>query len=116
MIVLGYSYLLLTSFPDAENSICLFKRATGIPCPGCGMGRSTWSLVHGQIKESLFYHPLGIVFNLLMIIALIQAGIDIIRNDDKLLHFLKQKWPLWSVLVLVVVILLVWGRNIWLGM
>nr|WP_319399683.1 DUF2752 domain-containing protein [uncultured Carboxylicivirga sp.] len=114
--MLGYSYLLLTSFPQSHESICLFKKVSSIPCPGCGMGRSTWMLIHGHLSQSLFYHPLGILFNVFMLGAVMQAAIDVFRNDDKLIRFLQRKWPLWSLIVLVIVIMLVWGRNIWLDM
>jgi len=116
VIILGYGYLLLPSFPDAENTTCVFKRITTIPCPGCGMGRSTWSLMRGHVAQSLFYHPLGIVFNFFMITAVLQATIDVLKNDDKLIRMLKKPWPIWGIILFVMVILLVWVRNIWIGM
>ncbi len=116
VIILGYGYLLFSSFPDAENTTCVFKRITTIPCPGCGMGRSTWSLMRGHVAQSLFYHPLGIVFNLFMIAAVLQATIDVFKNDDKLIRILKKPWPTWGIILFVMVILLVWVRNIWIGM
>ncbi|MBS2100257.1 DUF2752 domain-containing protein [Carboxylicivirga linearis] len=116
VIILGYGYLLLPSFPDAKNTICAFKKITTIPCPGCGMGRSTWSLLRGHVAQSLFYHPLGIVFNLFMIAAVLQAAIDVFKNDDKLIRILKKPWPTWGIILFVVVILLVWARNIWVGL
>ena len=116
VIILGYGYLFFTSFPDAENSTCVFKRITTIPCPGCGMGRSTWSLMRGHVAQSLFYHPLGIIFNLFMIAAVLQAVIDVLKNDDKLIRMLKKPWPTWGIILFVVVILLVWARNIWVEM
>ncbi|MDH5598454.1 MAG: DUF2752 domain-containing protein [Cyclobacteriaceae bacterium] len=29
-------------------------------CPGCGVGRSIGLLLHGEVRQSFFYHPLGI--------------------------------------------------------
>jgi len=39
--------------------VCSFKRATGLPCPGCGLTRSWVSAVHGDLKASLAHHRLG---------------------------------------------------------
>jgi len=116
VIVTGYGYLLLTSFPSSEESICVFKRVTTVPCPGCGMGRSTWSLLRGEIADSLFYHPLGIVFNVFMLVAMIWALHDLIKNKDHLIKTLKRPWPGYSLILLIIVILVVWIRNIYLHM
>lgn len=37
---------------------CLFHKATGLYCPGCGGTRAFFALLHGNIRESLHYHPL----------------------------------------------------------
>ncbi|MBC7868203.1 MAG: DUF2752 domain-containing protein [Gloeobacteraceae cyanobacterium ES-bin-316] len=49
--------------PSAEThfSLCFFKWAGLSFCPGCGLGHSIAWLFHGNIKESLQAHPLGIV-------------------------------------------------------
>jgi hypothetical protein len=46
----------------AVPSICTFKNATGIPCPGCGLTRSLVASVHGNWDASIAYHRLGLVF------------------------------------------------------
>jgi hypothetical protein len=39
--------------------ICAFRRATGLPCPGCGLTRS-WSLTaHGDLAGAFTRHPFG---------------------------------------------------------
>lgn len=40
-------------------SICPFHHFTGLPCPGCGLTRAFVCLGHGQLVESLHWHPLG---------------------------------------------------------
>ena len=32
-----------------------------VPCPGCGMTRATLALVHGDLHESLRFHPLALL-------------------------------------------------------
>lgn len=50
--------------PDALVShgptLCLFRRATGLPCPTCGLTRSIHSAGRLRVRDSVAYHPLGI--------------------------------------------------------
>ena len=39
---------------------CLFRHLTGLYCPGCGGTRAFIYLIHGNIPESILYHPLVI--------------------------------------------------------
>lgn len=43
-------------------TVCPFYTITGLPCPGCGLTRALVCLGHGQLIQSLHWHPLGIVF------------------------------------------------------
>jgi hypothetical protein len=45
----------LTSGP----SFCPFKVLTGLPCPGCGLTRSSVALLHGDLSTAVYFHPLG---------------------------------------------------------
>lgn len=36
---------------------CIVHTITGYYCPGCGGTRAVWALTHGQILQSLYYHP-----------------------------------------------------------
>jgi len=36
---------------------CPIKYVTSIPCPTCGVTRALFSLVRGDIKGYLYYHP-----------------------------------------------------------
>jgi hypothetical protein len=40
--------------------MCIFKDLTGIPCPGCGLARSTVAAMHGDLEASVAFHRLGI--------------------------------------------------------
>lgn len=40
-------------------TVCLFKNATGLACPSCGLTRAVLSLMTGDIQESLMINPLG---------------------------------------------------------
>ena len=40
------------SWLETRPSICLIRRVTGHPCPGCGMVRSLAYLGHGQVRQA----------------------------------------------------------------
>lgn len=42
-----------------ETTLCYSRALFGIPCPGCGMGRSLVHLAQGRIGESLRFHLFG---------------------------------------------------------
>lgn len=44
--------------PQAIAS-CLFRRATGIPCPGCGFSRAFLALLRGDWSDVQRLHPLA---------------------------------------------------------
>ncbi len=41
--------------------LCMFKNATGGPCPGCGVTRSCSNFVRGNFQRSIEFHPLGLI-------------------------------------------------------
>jgi len=41
---------------------CPVHALFGVPCPGCGLTRSILCLLKGDWRESLSYHPFGILF------------------------------------------------------
>lgn len=45
-------------FSGIATPRCLLHAATGIPCPTCGMTRSTWHLLHGEIGRAFLLNPL----------------------------------------------------------
>jgi len=52
----------LVTPPDlVENGpvLCVFRRATGVPCPSCGLTRSWTATAHGRVRDGFRLHPLG---------------------------------------------------------
>jgi hypothetical protein len=46
--------------PDGHGPVlCPLRRITGVWCPGCGMTRAFGWLAHGDLHQSLRYHPLA---------------------------------------------------------
>ncbi len=61
------------------GNTCLFLRLTGIECPFCGISRSMVALMHGQIKASISFHPLGVVISALFLLYIISVSITVYR-------------------------------------
>jgi hypothetical protein len=54
------------SWLDGQNTICLFKRALGVECWGCGMTRATVSMAQLEFKRAVEYNwKIVIVFPML---------------------------------------------------
>jgi hypothetical protein len=49
----------LQSWGAHAPDLCLFHRVTGLPCPGCGMGRALLLLAQGRVTEAWDMHPLA---------------------------------------------------------
>lgn len=44
---------------EPAASVCLFRRALAIPCPGCGLTRAFGHLARGEWREAVKDHPLA---------------------------------------------------------
>ena len=40
-----------TAWLERAPTVCLIRRLTGKPCPGCGMTRALSCVAHGQFKQ-----------------------------------------------------------------
>ena len=64
---------------------CLFKRLTGIPCPGCGMQRSVLSLMHGDLYGAFMtYNPVGALLVIIVATTYVWQFIDCLWGTDSL--------------------------------
>ena len=54
----GAAFLYCRNPFEEHITICIFHTITGLHCPGCGMTRAAWLLLHGQIGASLQMNPL----------------------------------------------------------
>jgi len=61
---------------DPAGSICVLRRATGLPCPTCGLTRAFYAMGRGAVGEAFEAHPLGpLVFVLFGVVWVRSAGI-----------------------------------------
>ncbi|MBN2851502.1 MAG: DUF2752 domain-containing protein [Clostridia bacterium] len=54
----------------SDQSICVFKKVTGIPCPSCGMTRAFLFLLQGDIENAFILHPLFLLVPVTFIVML----------------------------------------------
>ena len=90
--------------PDGVGfSICWIKHLTGLDCPSCGLTRSLASLAHGDLKQSIEYHPFGV----LIYIGILIQSLCLLSNRMHdlicrliLMHERKFDGVMWILLVL----------------
>jgi len=91
---------------------CAWKNVTGLPCPGCGMTRSTLALMNGHFLESLRYNALTWIMLLLWLIVAI--GITIPARYRKIwierigVWENRTRWGLWFTGIAVIYTLTRW--------
>jgi hypothetical protein len=61
-LTLGGIVLWLAARAGRTLVLCLFKRATGYPCPTCGFTRGSLSFLHGHPVQAWLYNPLLFTF------------------------------------------------------
>lgn len=53
--------------------VCLFKKLTGLDCPGCGSTRALYSLLHGRLVEAADYNLLAVLFIPVIVCGMIRV-------------------------------------------
>ena len=89
---LGYSWLLFLKLTLVKKSgvdltVCVFKRVTNLPCPSCGTTRAVLQIFHGEILNSLYLNPFGIVVAIIMTLFPIWIIWDFIQNKQSFHDF-----------------------------
>ena len=89
-IAAAVNYCLLRS-----TQLCVFRAATGLPCPGCGLTHAAFSLVRGEFAASLHYHALLVPY-----VGTIVA--NSITWDFFALNWIRSRWWLWTMFIATV--------------
>ena len=113
-IVGGYFVLIASdSYTHHEHhTVCFFKLVTGIPCPGCGMGRATLALLQGNIAQSFSFNILCIPFSLGMMVSFCWALSDLLQHKESFYRFIRRDTRLYVKWVLFGLIMVDWILNI----
>lgn len=117
--IAGYIWLYYnisqTSSGSHSIQVCPIKKTTSIPCPSCGSTRAVVALMKGEILESFYINPLGILVALIMLIIPFWILIDLTTKRKSLFDFYFQietflkKPKVAASLLLLVVINWIWN-------
>lgn len=117
MLAISGSYLFLLLFnPNKEVDVCIFKHATGIPCPGCGGTRAMELLFAGHVKESVLINPTAIAIFVFSLIAITWIIFDILKSTHTFQVALRKKWNKWYLYSAIILIITNWIWNISKGL
>ncbi len=115
-VFLFFLFILLQLLPYLPvQPFCLFKKVTGIPCPGCGCTRSLSFLMQGDWRRSWNYNPMVIILVVYFSVVYLFSLYDQIMKTGfswNLTHFPIGKC---GYIFLIFMMLTLWIRNILLG-
>jgi hypothetical protein len=113
-IVGGYFALFLLSYfeGDSQTVLCPTRLISGVPCPGCGMGRASVEIFHGNFIDSIYFHVLAIPFNIIVIISLIWMISDLVKRKESFFPAINRRMRTWQWIILVIIIAAAWVINI----
>ncbi|MCD4679404.1 MAG: DUF2752 domain-containing protein [Bacteroidales bacterium] len=123
--IVGYIWLFINYTILANNStnevgFCIIKHVTNIPCPSCGSTRSILSILKGNLSESLYWNPIGMILFLIIVITPLWIVFDYLFHKDSLLKFYKKSEKVLRqkkvAIPAIILILANWIWNIYKGL
>lgn len=97
ILIILITYLIYYSFTG--NGIpCMFKKLTGLYCPGCGITRMFLSLLRFDIYQAFRYNPLVFI---LLATYLFYIIIDLVKYSKTNKHLKISNKIYWTLLILV---------------
>lgn len=114
-IIGAYLTLILMDYSTDHQhnyTLCIFKNITGIPCPGCGMGRGTLSLLKGNIAEAFSYNIICIPFTICVFFATLWLIYDLINGVDTFFKTINKPIKPLYLLPFFIITAISWTINI----
>jgi len=87
---------------------CEFRRATGQPCPACGLTSSVALLAHGDVVNSLRANAVGTLLAVFWLVLIPWAVVSFVRRRTVGVRSLERALT-WAVAVFLGLLLLRWG-------
>ena len=108
--VMGWVGLLVARYiPVAvliPNWGCLFKKLTGIPCPGCGLTRTADHFAHFHFQNAFLSNPLGGVAALFFAVLAVWVVLRVLfRVPYPSVTLSQREWNVVKVLALAALVL-----------
>lgn len=96
--------------PDGvEHSVCMFRRLTSTPCPGCGLTRAFAHLAKGEVGAALAMHPLAPLAAVEAVLAWLWWGASLVAAPPRP----SPRWLAGLASVHLAALLLLWvGRLV----
>jgi hypothetical protein len=95
---------------DATVTPCLIKHVTRLPCPSCGSSRAVLTLMQGDVIQSVYWNPFGLLIFSIMVASPLWITYDLVtkRNSfftayQNIERSLRVKWVAVSAIVLVLI-------------
>ena len=101
--------------PEEHFVVCLFKRATGYACPGCGTTRAMRLFFNGHFVDALLMNPISWLLAFYSFYAFVRAIVDINTNKDTFFVNHPLRLPPWAIVFVIVFTIANWLWNIWKG-
>jgi len=87
---LSYGLINYQQGNDHTVGVCIIKSVTNIPCPSCGSTRAIIKLLQGNLLESLYTNPFGIIILTIMLVLPLWILFDLSTKKQSLYDFYFQ--------------------------
>ncbi len=84
---LGFSY---QQSHTAPATFCVFKSATGVPCPACGTTRSVQHITKANFGAALKINPLGFLTFGVLLVSPFWLLADALKRKDSYYRFYQR--------------------------
>lgn len=95
----------------------MFKAATGLPCPSCGITRSVLALYHMDIYGAVYSNPLGFLLGVALCTLPLWVVYDIIMKKSSFYNFYRRAENIlrkrWVAVPLILLVAVNWLWNIY---
>ena len=92
----------------SDVTLCLFRNATGLPCPTCGTTRAVLAAADGRILDAALFNPF-------VVAAAIVGGVWLVVTfgvRGRLRIEISRPWRIWLSALVGVLFLVNWGYLI----
>jgi hypothetical protein len=81
---------------DGGFVVCPFRKATGLPCPGCGLTRSFCAVAKGHLERAFEFHALGPALFVVLLVYLVRGGALVAGAESAVARFdaAVRRWRL----------------------
>ena len=117
----GYSWIAWNHFIFDTNrrplNVCMFKLATGLPCPSCGTTHAVISITKGDFRTALDENILGFPVSVLLLVLPFWIAADLVLKKESFYGFYlrMENWlrKRWIAGFAILFILANWAWNIY---